>query len=348
MGVRLWPTVQSWRAGLHGLLHSLPPRFGISYTDLPRNAVLHTSLDYFLSTWRQRWHTDGVSHCPTLRPRIGQLPSQQIPTAQGWVQTVPSGATDITVRPGNPHHTAPHTPLPSQRLSSLSNQHFPPQMRIWHIIITFTPPPRIPRTTEDSLVFQGCMLGTHCQNRLQPFQDAYHPGEGAWPARAGLWRMIVQENEVNEFSVKSALKLRVQLNPMRKRVVFWERLLLSVQETKLCVCGCARIYTQARQCSDVSFHVQPSIYFFTVAQPSLFLAHFHPSSIQPSFPALTSSLDVSLGVSLSFPTSRFTSAAVLSSLSLPQYVLYNGLETALSRTQGNCPQQDLKDLLNSF
>lgn len=45
---------------------------------------------------------------------------QQIPTAEGWGQPVPSGDADITVGPRNLHLSTPHTALPRQGLSSLS------------------------------------------------------------------------------------------------------------------------------------------------------------------------------------------------------------------------------------
>ena len=72
-------------------------------------------------------HRWGLLLPNSLRPRIGQPPSNRFQLPWAEYTLLPSGAADITVQAWNLHLTTPHSPLPSQRLESLSTNTSPPQ-----------------------------------------------------------------------------------------------------------------------------------------------------------------------------------------------------------------------------
>lgn len=115
----------------------------------------------------------------SLRPRIGQPPSNRFQLPWAEYKLLPSGAADITVQARNLHLTTPHLPLPSQRLQSLSTNTSHPRENL----TPYNRSPSLLRGFQGSLVgFSALQDGDEWPRGPELFRGAHHLVGSARPA----------------------------------------------------------------------------------------------------------------------------------------------------------------------
>lgn len=140
----------------------------------------------------------GSSMVTCHRPTIDQPPSNRFQLPDAEYKLVPFGAADITIQLWNLRLTTLHTPLPSQRLSSLSINTSHPNENL----TPYNQSPSLLRDSrEDSWVFSTTW--GHAAQRVCSLSNALTTSlsESGQPVHSSTARLSMKM-AVNEFSVR--------------------------------------------------------------------------------------------------------------------------------------------------